>query len=268
MNYIEEIVTNKKLSADVLCYWHMSGNIASQVGVISRHLPKGQNLLVFNFGDNVEILNSSSDFLINFPFFIVPAYKSSIIIKQKGVIDLFGISFIAEGLYKLLEIPMTELKVDFPKSLAEIYESLYFDMKHSNFQERIKLAELFLQKHLNQSISNPHFQKALQLINNTKGAIKVSEIANLINTSERQLQRLFKSRIGISPKNYCKITRVNSYIEYILNKGKSVDWMELVVRYNYHDQPHLINEVKAIAKLSPRDLLEYRDTLYHRYNLF
>jgi hypothetical protein len=41
--------------------------------------------------------------------------------------------------------------------------------------------------------------------------------------------------------------------------------MELVVAFDYHDQPHLINEVKAISKLSPQKLLSYRDTLYDYY---
>lgn len=106
---------------------------------------------------------------------------------------------------------------------------------------------------------------AINIIHGTKGVIKVSEIAKKVYVSERQLQRLFKTRIGISPKDYCKIVRVNNYLEFILHRNKSVDWMELVVEYNYHDQPHLISEVKSIAKLPPNKLQSYRDTLYHRY---
>ncbi|HCT52702.1 MAG TPA: hypothetical protein DF712_09600 [Balneola sp.] len=107
---------------------------------------------------------------------------------------------------------------------------------------------------------------ATEVIQETKGVIMVSDIADKVHVSERQLQRLFKTRLGISPKDYCKIIRVNNYLEFILSKNESVDWMELVVEYDYHDQPHLINEVKSIADLSPKKLLNLRDTLYHRYS--
>jgi len=264
MNYVEEIVSNKMLKVDVLCYWQMSGNINSIEGVNSRYLPKGQNILAFNFGDSVQ-LDLTQKSYPKTPFFIVPAIKSSTIINQKGKIDLFGISFIGEGLYKLIQQPVSKLMVEFPNTLRDKYEHLFSALRDNKFSEKVNIAENFLLEHLNQKMGSPIFHTATKVIHETKGIIKVAEIADKVHVSERQLQRLFKTRIGISPKDYCKIIRVNNYIDFILNQDNSVDWMELVVEYNYHDQPHLINEVKSIAKLSPQKLQSYRDTLYHRY---
>ena len=265
MNYTEVIVSNEILKMDVLCYWQMSGYIDSEEGVNSRYLPKGQNLLVFNFGDGIEAMDvTHKSFAIN-PFFIVPAIKSSSIINQRGKIDLFGISFVSEGLYKLIQQPVSRLISEFPNTLKGRYEDLHSALNESNFTDKVKMAERFLLNNLNQNLNNPPFQRAIQIIHETKGVIKVSDLTNKVCVSERQLQRLFKTRIGISPKDYCQIIRVNNYLEFILNKGKSVDWMDLVVEYNYQDQPHLIKEVKSIAKLSPKKLQSYRDTLYHRY---
>lgn len=265
MNYVEEIVSNKTLKADVLCYWQMSGNINSKAGINSRYLPKGQNILVFNFGDSVEQLNLSQNSDFKSLFFIVPAIKTSTIINQKGKIDLFGISFIGEGLYKLIQQPVSKLISEFPNTLRGKYEALYSELRENNFLDKVNIAETFLLNNLNQKIESPVFHKAIEVIHEAKGVIKVFEITVKVHVSERQLQRLFKTRLGISPKDYCKIIRVNNYLEFILNKNKSVDWMELVVEYDYHDQPHLINEVKSISKLSPKKLLSFRDTLYHRY---
>lgn len=266
MNYVEKIVVNNILKEDVLCYWQMSGGIDSEAGVNSRYIPKGQNILAFNFGDNIEQLGLSQNSFSKAPFFIVPAYKSSMIINQRGKIDLFGISFIGEGLYKLIQQPVSKLFNAFPQSMRGKYNDLFTDLKKSEFLDRINIAENFLLKNLNQNIKSYTFYPAVSVINKAKGAIKVSEIATEVHVSERQLQRLFKARMGISPKDYCKIVRVNNYLEFILNRENSVDWMELVVEYDYHDQPHLINEVKSICKLSPKKLLSYRDTLYHRYS--
>jgi AraC-like DNA-binding protein len=265
MNYVEEIVSNKILKRDVLCYWYMSGYINSTAGINSRYLPKGQNILVFNFGDSIEQLNLSQNNDFKSPFFIVPAIKSSTIINQKGRIDLFGISFIGEGLYKLIQQPVSKLISEFPNTLKGEYEELFSDLSECNFLDKVKIVEKFLLENLNQKIESPVFQKAIKVIHEHKGVIKVFEITDKVHVSERQLQRLFKTRLGISPKDYCKIIRVNNYLEFIISKNKTVDWMELVVEYDYHDQPHLINEVKSISKLSPKNLLSFRDTLYHRY---
>ena len=265
MNYVEEIVANKVLKADVLCYWQMSGDINSKEGVNSRYLPKGQNILVFNFGGSIEELDLPSKSYSKSPFFIVPAIKSSTIINQRGKIDLFGISFIGEGLYKLIQQPVSKLISEFPNKLNGKYENLYSELNEKEFSDRVIIAEKFLTDNINQSLNSPPFQQAIKIIDKAKGVTTVNDIAKEVYVSERQLQRLFKTRIGISPKDYCKIIRVNNYLEFILHKNKSVDWMELVVEYNYHDQPHLIKEVKSITKLSPKKLQSYRDTLYHRY---
>jgi len=243
----------------------MRADIDTAAGVHSRYLPKGQNMLVFNYGSDIEYLDAPKIKFLNSKFFVVPAIATSRMINQKGKIDLFGISFIGDGLYKLMEQPIAKIGNHFPENLRQIYEDLHTELKGLDFSKKTACTENFLADNLNQNLNSPPFQQAIKIINQSKGVTTVSDIANKVYVSERQLQRLFKTRIGISPKDYCKIIRVNNYIDFILNKVKSVDWMELVVKYDYHDQPHLINELKSIAKLPPKKLQSYRDTLYHRY---
>lgn len=265
MNYTERIVSQEFLKDDVLCYWQMCADIDETGGVHSRYLPKGQNLLVFNYGGDITYSDAPKFKFLNPKFFVVPAIATSRIINQKGCVDLFGISFIGDGLYKLVENPISKIINDFPDTLRQKYDDLHTELHGKRFSKKIEFAEKFLTENLNQNLNSPPFQQAIKIINQTKGGVSVSDIAKKVFVSERQLQRLFKTRIGISPKDYCKIIRVNHYIDFILNKDKSVDWMELVVEYDYHDQPHLIHEVKSITKLPPKKLQSYRDTLYHRY---
>jgi AraC-like DNA-binding protein len=265
MNYAEKIVTQKFLKDDVLCYWQMNGDIDDTVGINSRYLPKGQNLLIFNYGSDLEYVNAAKLKYLHPKIFVVPAFSTSIIINQKGKIDLFGISFIGDGIFKLMGQPIARIVDDFPNNLRQNFEELNAKLSVLSFLEKTKYAEQFLIDNLHQNLSSPPFRQAIKVIYEAKGIVTISDLAKKIYVSERQLQRLFKERMGISPKDYCKIIRVNNYLDYIISKDKSVDWMELVVKYNYHDQPHLINEVKSIAKLSPKKLQSYRDTLYHRY---
>jgi methylphosphotriester-DNA--protein-cysteine methyltransferase len=266
MNYREIIVSNEQLKDGTLCYWEMTGFVDHDKGIDMRYIPEGQNLLIFNFGTPIDLLDTpeKSSFL-NSPFFVIPAVATSRLFNQKGKVELFGISFIADGLFNLIQQPISKLQNSFPANLKGKCEEMYAQMEQMNFSDRSKLVESFLIGHIKQKNKNPSFSNAYKIIKETKGCIKVSDLAKKVCVSERQLQRLFKTRLGISPKDYCKVVRVNSYIDFISNRDKLVDWMELVVEFDYHDQPHLINEVKAISKLSPQKLLSYRDTLYDYY---
>lgn len=265
MHYIEKIVEHPSLRCDVLCYWQMTGSIPEAKNLHSRHTPKGQNLLIFNFGNRIETINGAKSHDTDSPFFIVPALPTSQMIGQRGTVDLFGISFIGDGLFKLIQHPVSTLLDDLPAFWKKEFTRLRDQLKELSFSEKSDLVDTFMLENLNQKTQNVSFQKAYELIINTRGSIKVAEIVDQVQISERQLQRLFKARMGISPKDYCKIVRVNGYLEFILENDRSVDWMDLVVEYNYHDHPHLINEVKSIARLSPQKLIKYRDTLFHRY---
>lgn len=265
MQYTEKIVDLASLQRDVLCYWQMVGNVDHLSGITSRYVPKGQSLLVFNYGDPIDYHDAPKIELVNAQLIIVPAVATSSIVNQKGAIDLFGISLIGDGLFKLIQQPITTWANGLPDALKQKFEALYEELDGLAFSSKSTKAERFLLDNLNQQLNSIPFQTAIELINAAKGAVNISEIAEKVHVSERQLQRLFKARIGISPKDYCKTIRVNSYLDFVISKGDYVDWMDLVVAHNYHDQPHFINEVKSISKLSPRRLQRYRDTLYHRY---
>lgn len=261
MNYSEKTTIHESLKDNVLCYWKMDGYIPSLENIHSRYLPKGQSLLIFNYGDKIQL----PDKTIESPFFIVPSISSSLIINQTGKIKLIGISFVGDGLYKLIDNPVSKIDQQLTQELYQACQSLYLSIRDLNFNEKAENIESFLLNNLNLSNKNEIFTQAIQIINDKKGKIKINKLSKDLQVTERHIQRLFKTRLGLSPKAYCKIIRVNNYIEFILEREKPVDWMDLVIKFDYHDQPHLINEVRTVSKISPQKLLKVRDTLLHRY---
>ena len=155
MNYTEKIVSHEFLKDDVLCYWQMNAAIDQEAGVNARCLPKGQNLLVFNYGGDTNYPDAPKIKFSNLKFFIVPAFATSKMINQKGGIDLFGISFIGDGLYKLTGQPIPKLINDFPNKLVPQYEALHTELRAMNFSGKVERAEKFLVKNLNQNLNSP-----------------------------------------------------------------------------------------------------------------
>ena len=183
MKYTERIVTQDQLNGDVLCYWQMNGEVENSSGVNSRYLPKAQSLLVFNFGNDIDQSNAPHADIKNLTFFIVPAFASSIIINQKGKINLFGISFIGDGLYKLIQQPATKFLSHFPNEFKGKYNDLYHKLNKKSFLEKIEITERFLTENLNTKLSSPPLQNALEIIKEASGNAIISEIAKNIYVS-------------------------------------------------------------------------------------
>jgi transcriptional regulator GlxA family with amidase domain len=67
--------------------------------------------------------------------------------------------------------------------------------------------------------------------------------------TERQLERLFKKYIGLSPKFYSRIIRFNHIFQLV--KEKRISWLEITHLSGYFDQSHFIRDFKAFTGEEP-----------------
>ncbi len=83
----------------------------------------------------------------------------------------------------------------------------------------------------------------------TVGALE-SRLAYSTSTIERH----FKKETGLTPKKYMMMKRFRSCLHEILENDHR-NWMEYVVKYQYHDQSHFIKEMKRFTGLSPQSIM-------------
>jgi AraC-like DNA-binding protein len=79
----------------------------------------------------------------------------------------------------------------------------------------------------------------------------VSKLAAAVDLSERQLRRRFETAVGYGPKRLCRILRFQRLLELIHARGDRIGWAELATEASYADQPHMINECRTLAGMSP-----------------
>jgi AraC-like DNA-binding protein len=79
----------------------------------------------------------------------------------------------------------------------------------------------------------------------------VSGLAAAVDLSERQLRRRFETAVGFGPKRLGRILRLQRLLELIHARDDRVRWSELAIEASYADQPHMINECRALAGTSP-----------------
>lgn len=127
------------------------------------------------------------------------------------------------------------------------------------FAERIAAAEAYLLKRLEQGgRSNDSMMNAVYSILKRRGAVTAGELESSAGVSSRQLERLFREYIGISPKKTADLVRFqNVWLELYQLPLSAKAMQDLVYGYRYSHQSHLINSFKKFAGRTPLEALAY-----------
>jgi AraC-like DNA-binding protein len=99
-------------------------------------------------------------------------------------------------------------------------------------------------------------QRAAALLRQSRGDLPIAALASAVGLSERQLERLFRARLGTRPKFFAKVLRVQ-YALQLLEAGPARQ-AQLALSAGFADEPHLIRDFRALTGRSPAQLLRER----------
>jgi methylphosphotriester-DNA--protein-cysteine methyltransferase len=94
---------------------------------------------------------------------------------------------------------------------------------------------------------------AISEINFSNGDVRVRDLAATCNLSERQLERLFIERVGLTPKLYARIQRFRSVLNHLedpADQGRP-KLADVAALYGYADQSHLARDFRNFAHQLP-----------------
>jgi AraC-like DNA-binding protein len=168
------------------------------------------------------------------------------------------ISFQPGGLYRLLGIPMQELLQveafngqDFlGKMVRELSTSI---QETANLISMVHQIEMALMKRMDQLKPKLPIDLVLQEMVNKGGLLSIDKAASNAFLSNRQFERQFKQRIGLSPKIFSRLIRFsNAWI--IKENNAQMKWTDIAHRSGYFDQMHLIRDFKEFAGINPKQI--------------
>ena len=90
-------------------------------------------------------------------------------------------------------------------------------------------------------------QRALELI----GKTTVSKLGELLNCSQRTLERSFIKVTGLTLKQCQSMNRLEVLLEYLYLHKDTIDWADVAYRFGFSDQPHLIRHLKNNIGATP-----------------
>jgi len=124
-------------------------------------------------------------------------------------------------------------------------------MAHADDREGIAIIESFLRGF------NPSPDDGMAVAGRVAARIvderaitRVDQLVREFHTSVRQLQRLFKEYVGVSPKWVIQRYRLLDAAERVA-AGSIVDWADLALELGYADQAHFIRDFKRFVGRSP-----------------
>ncbi len=87
--------------------------------------------------------------------------------------------------------------------------------------------------------------------------VPVGAVARDLGLLPRTLRRRFTAQIGLTPKLFARVQRLQRLVRD-LDGQKQVDWAAAAAEHGYADQPHLADEFRELAGVTPGEYLRSR----------
>ena len=92
-----------------------------------------------------------------------------------------------------------------------------------------------------------------QVIAGDRSITRVEMLVERFDMGPRQLQRLFRDYVGVSPKWVIQRHRLIEAAERLRSGDESIDFAALALDLGYSDQPHFIRDFKTMVGMTPAD---------------
>lgn len=182
--------------------------------------------------------------------------------------DRFFIEFHPGGLYRLsgnslypYQNHREELK-QFHEALAQQFQSLY--RMSDTYDELVEHCNTFIAHEIQKHPIPERILSAQAMIDNSNGIISMAEVAVNCAVSQRQLRRDFAKYIGVSPKEYAGIVRIN----YLAKEVQKDELMTTALQGGFFDQAHFNKMFKQILHVSPSTYIENIQDFYREIYKF
>jgi len=220
--------------------------------------PQGGFGIVFNFGDTLRLDAQ----VVAEPIFLDGANSVSRRLGFLGQVELMGVRFYEGGAYPFLGVPLNELRNEL--TLLDALDRPGLLRLHARLQEaaslpaRINLLEAWLLGRLALGKErNVLIPASLTMLRQREGHLPIPELARALALSQRQLERLYQSQVGVSPKQYAQLLRVET-ARLALKHMTEQTTTTLAAELGFYDQSHFIREFRAVIGMTPYAYLKRR----------
>ena len=212
--------------------------------------------LIFQRNVTTDIHGTVSDGLV-----LLGANQTTIgITTLSGWFEGMMLDFEPRGMHALLHIDLQQLsgKVLTAQSYGdEGLLQLDHIFRSTPAAEHIApLIDAFFLGHLphNDDSNYTRLRRVIAACDEAKGNISAAEMASVACLGERQFLRIFRTYVGIPPKQFIRLRRFHRTIQTMQQQaadGKPIDLMSIALQHGYYDLSHMALEFQQMGCVSP-----------------
>lgn len=231
-------------------------------GPPERILPDGCTELIFHYGDKYQRISDGQP-MEQPKNILVGQIKQAIELQALGRTGMFGIRFHPWGLYPFTGVPtgeFTDMHIEseqFFKDINDLSEQFHL-LGHEEMVGYVEtfLMSIFKKRKQRFFYDADRFSAIIPEMMKDVSIASVSGMASMANMSERQFNRKFGEVIGIAPKHFIRIQRIQQFINAYQQTQDTTTLSGLIYDCGYYDPAHFSKDFKDIAGLNPSQYFE------------
>lgn len=212
--------------------------------------------LIFQRNVTTDIHGTVSDGLV-----LLGANQTTIgITTLSGWFEGMLLDFEPGGMHALIHIDLQQLsgKVLTAKELGDEgllqLDSIFRSTPKA--EQIAPLIDAFFLGHLphKEDANYTRLRKVINACDESKGNISAARMASVACLGERQFLRVFRTYVGIPPKQFIRLRRFHRTIQTMQQNaavGKPIDLMAIALQHGYYDLSHLALEFQQMGCVSP-----------------
>jgi AraC-like DNA-binding protein len=184
-------------------------------------------------------------------------------VRFDRLVRVFGIRLKPEGIRRLFGVPAARLvgryeDMEAVAGAALLDECARIREADDGVSRRI-LAQRFLRGRLESAAEEPpYLKRAAALIRSPGRFDRIETLPDDIHIGLRQLERGFRASIGLTPKKYMRLARLNE-VHRRLEAGEALRLTDVAYDSGYADQAHFIRDFKRLMGATPSVFRRDRD---------
>jgi len=107
---------------------------------------------------------------------------------------------------------------------------------------------------------NTYVDYMISGIESNPSNIRLKELTAKVGYSQKHLIKIFKDKVGVSPKEFLKIIRFQKVVQQ-LESGHQVDWNSVAFDCGFYDQSHFIADFKKYSGFTPTEYLSRKNEM-------
>jgi AraC-like DNA-binding protein len=269
MKYVEAR-PGPALTPFIECLWMASDRIRRSPRESQRILPDGCPELIVHLADRFSRLRGGR-WVPQPQAFLAGTLTHPWVVRAGRRVRTLGIRFRPGATPRVLPVRM-DRATDLETSLARLVgpgrsTRLVADLRAARTTKAsFDAAEGWLVEGLKGETRDSVSHRSVKAILKARGQIRIAEVAERCGATARQLERAFARDLGIRPKLFARIVRLNAFLER-LGEAERDRTVDLALDAGYFDQAHLLLDFRSLTGRPPARAKETGGDLARHFTL-